>query len=979
MQFSIGMTVRSRGECFSIVEIDSLSTGEHPLTRLTLRSLGDASYANTLEVLYPIDSVEPDAIPAMTLEQPGRLPRFRLLHDVFRIQASAPTELLVGVARSCIRPEPYQYVPAKRALELPRPRLLLADDVGLGKTIEAGLVLQDLTARRRANRILVVCPAGIMKQWQDELESKFGQQFSIYDRDELHNVRITNEVGANPWAITPRVIASMDFIKRREGPFRELSTTRWDVVIIDEAHHLTGGRGQDDVTDRHRLAQWLSDASDALLLLTATPHDGYDESFSSLLSLLEPSLVMPDGSVSYARYGRHLVRRLKRHIRNTDGTPKFLERQVEPLPVVLSDAEHALQRAVLNQARDLEAFAATLRRGDEAEAVRLVATVLKKRAASSRAALASTVRTRRENLVERIDELELQRDHVRALKRGETITDEALARLERDAHRSYLATIRKLGRDVRRAESEQQALDEIEFLLDACQGERDSKIARLLTTIRLVHESHPHDKIILFSEYADTVAAITDTLTQHDDYRERFCVLTGGLTVQQRTDVLGDFATPSKLLLVATDAAGEGLNLHHHCHRIIHFELPWNPNRLEQRNGRIDRYGQSHIPIVGYLYAQGTYEGEVMSRLVDKVERQVRRLGSVGDVLGQIQADRIEQILYRNPEDLHEAVRQAEAEIDEEIAKVENTRLPQLLGDGSVDAAETDRAVDAAERGRALSIDLVDFLRRAVLAAGGRCQNRAGAITVDTPQLWLTNDVEGRYAGLRRQEPDSADVDPALVLDHDHPLIRAAVRWVKTSRFSAHDDHRLAYVLTSDVDHPDLIATFIVRIRDGEGHVQERLEPVRVTPELDVSTDIDADLRALDTQGEGNVDTDRIVAIFGDWWQSARERAEAEATRRANTWRSSIIGQRGITQQRFVSELEEWDRATRDAILGNLRQARTLFGEPTLPPAVRRKLRHHEERVRERREFLDRRMEFDPPVVEPVGVLLRVPATEGGA
>ena len=969
MQFSIGMTIRARGERFSVVDVTTFSTGPEPLTRLSLRGLGEDRPTTELAILYPVDDVEPDEIPDLSITCPGRLARFRLLHDVFQAQAAPPTDMLVGVSRSRIRPEPYQYVPSTRALELPRPRLLLADDVGLGKTIEAGLILQDLAARRRANRVLIVCPAGIMQQWQQELEMKFGQKFAIFDRDEVHAVRLRSEIGVNPWASVPRVIASMDFVKRREGPFRELSSTKWDVVIVDEAHHIASGRGE-DVTDRHRLGQWLSDASDALLLLTATPHDGYDESFSSLLGLLEPSLVMPGGRTSIERYRRHLVRRLKRHIRNPDGTEKFLERTVTPLAVQLTDEERSLHLAVSAQARDLEEVAESLGRRPEAEAFRFVATVLKKRAASSRAALTSTVQTRRENLDAQIEELEVQRDHVRALRRGETIPDEALARLERDAHRSYLAAIRRLGREVRRSEAEHESLGQLETLLEACQDQADSKITHLVGALEVIHQDEPTDKVIIFSEYVDTVAAIVESLERVEAYRSRSCTLSGELSQQQRANVLADFASDEKLFLVATDAAGEGLNLHHHCHRIIHFELPWNPNRLEQRNGRIDRYGQSRPPVIGFLYARDTYEGEVMALLVDKIERQVRRLGCVGDVLGQVQAERIEQILLREGGDLDAAVRQAEQEIDEEIARAENMRLPQLLGDGTVDETETARAVQAVEQGRRQSVDLLDFVQRAVRAAGGRVDNRQNRISIEPPQLWAAGDVERRYVF-------AAGENTAMV-DHEHPLVQAAIRWVKTSRFSVDDDHRLAYVLTPEVEQEDLVVSFIVRVRDGEGQEQERLDAVRVDRDGQVSQDREADLTALGTSGEGNIASDVLADLFSDWWSQAREAAETEAQRRANSWRSSIIGRRVAMQDRFVEELGEWDRASRNAILGDLRDQPTLFGEPTRPPAVRRKLRHHEDRVRERSEFLERRMQFDQPIVEPLGVLLRVPA-EGRA
>jgi len=908
--FTIGMTVRSRGERFSVVDANALPAGDVPMIRLTLRGLDGELRGKELTLLHPIDTVTPDETPEPSLNRPGRFARFRLLHDVFRLRISPPTDVLVGVSRSRIRFEPYQYVPAMRALELPRPRLLLADDVGLGKTIEAGLALQDLAARRRAGRVLVVCPHGIMTQWQEELEGRFGLRSKIFDRDTIHETRLQNEVGANPWAIEPRVIASMDFIKRREGAFRELSSTKWDVVIVDEAHHLAGGRSEDDVTDRHRLGQWLSDATDALLLLTATPHDGYDESFASLLGLLEPSLIMPDGTIRFERYRRHLVRRLKRHIRNPDGSLKFLQRQVRPIPVRMTSPERALHNAVMSQARELEDLASAIRRPMDAEAIRLVATILRKRAASSRAALAQTLQQRQENLAERIEELELQRDHLQALRRGDTIPDESLARLEREAHRSYLSVVRRLGRQVRRAEAEQDALTDLARLLEACGNEPDSKLTKLLEALRGMHVECPQDKVIVFSEYADTVQAILEALEGATEYSSKCCSLSGDLSRSQRTAVLADFASEEKLILVATDAAGEGLNLHRYCHRIIHFELPWNPNRLEQRNGRIDRYGQNQTPRIGFLYAQETYEGEVLARLVDKIERQVHRLGSVGDVLGQIQAERIEQIVGRTPEDVETAIQQAEQEIDAEISRVDNASLPRLLGDGSLDEEEVSKAQEAAQRGVAQEVELVDFLDRAVLAAGGRFERRDARISVQTPSSWVSSTVQPHYADLTIVERGTeAPILQENVLDENHPLIDAAVRWVKASRFARDDDHRLAYVLSSAITQPDLVATFLVQIRDGEGREQERLEAVRVDCRGEVSRDRDQDLASLDTAGEGNVDSNLLVELFNGWWQDARQAAEQEARRRADSWRQGIIARRNLAQEQLVRELDDWNTA----------------------------------------------------------------------
>ena len=206
-------------------------TNGGPIKRLRLRGLDEPFRNEEICVLHPIEEVEPDDIPELDLAHPGRLARFQLLMDSSRLGLAPGDDRLVSSTRSRIEFEPYQQIPALRALELPRPRLLIADDVGLGKTIEAGLILRELNARRRAARILIVCPASIIEQWQMELASKFGFQFKIFDSDGVAEARRSLEVGTNPWSAEPRVIASVDFIKRREGAFRELSASRWDVIL----------------------------------------------------------------------------------------------------------------------------------------------------------------------------------------------------------------------------------------------------------------------------------------------------------------------------------------------------------------------------------------------------------------------------------------------------------------------------------------------------------------------------------------------------------------------------------------------------------------------------------------------------------------------------------------------------------------------------------------------------------------------------
>lgn len=642
------MTVQCRGQKCIVVDASPLTSGEQAAYRIRVRAIDGPLRNQEWPIISSLEAVTPDEIPPLSLERVGRDARFRLLHEAFQLTLAPPPNALIAAGRSRVRFELYQQIPALRMLSLPRPRILNASDVGLGKTIETGLCLRELMARRRADRILIVCPAGIAEQWQEELATKFGLYFKVFDRDGVHDAKKQIEIGGNPWATEPRIIASFDYIKRRDGAFREIQNVRFSVIVCDEVHHLADNTQTDDISERHRLAQWIAKASDALLLLSATPHSGYDESFASLLRLLEPTLVPDIAKMQYRNYSRHLIRHLKRHIKKPNGDPFFVPpHQSQPLAVKMTGAEAAVHRAVSRQAKELDEQAAKLKATRDQYTLRMVATVLRKRAASSLAALRVTINNRMDNLAETVERVEVRRDHLRSLRKGETIPDEALTQLEIDVHRSFLAQIRAAGSKIRSIEQEKEDLLELEGLALQCPTETESKAERLLAEISPVHQSQPNEKFIIFSEYTDTVDWLIGFLSRNG-YEGRIVRYVGGdLRKADRKKALADFAKPEFLLLVTTDAASEGLNLQEHCHRVIHYELPFNPNRMLQRQGRVDRYGQTEACEFGYLYAKDTYEGEVLSRLFQKIERQIKALGSVGDVLGSLQADHIEELLSK--------------------------------------------------------------------------------------------------------------------------------------------------------------------------------------------------------------------------------------------------------------------------------------------------------------------------------------------
>lgn len=341
--------MRARGLAWEVVHVEPAG-GE---LRYRLRCAQGDLRGREIDLLSPFETIEPIASELRTT-RPDRLQERLLYHQAFLLEQALGPSALLAVQPGRLELAPYRLVPVMRALSMTRPRLLLADGVGLGKTVEAGLVIAELIARRRAHRVLIVSPAGpLLTQWQAEMRERFGLRFEeIRDWGTLQEKRRENVLGANSFDHVALCLVSLDFAKQ-EKVLVDLDRTTWDLVVIDEAHHCVrlGAAGDGEDSRRRRLAEVLARQTDALLLLTATPHDGYDAHFASLLELLDPSLLDGRGLVRGDLYQRHTVRRLKSHIRDPQtGQPKFRERIVHPRAVAFDPGGQprfsALQQAL---------------------------------------------------------------------------------------------------------------------------------------------------------------------------------------------------------------------------------------------------------------------------------------------------------------------------------------------------------------------------------------------------------------------------------------------------------------------------------------------------------------------------------------------------------------------------------------------------------------------------------------------------------
>ena len=672
----LGQVVRCRDRIWAVNEVvpsslpEDAVAGTRPHHLVRMSSLEDDGFGDELTVLWELEPGT-QVIPHQELPRPelGHLDppeRLDAFLDAVRwgAVATADSKALQAPFRSGITIEDYQLDPVVRALTMPRANLLIADDVGLGKTIEAGLVVQELLLRHRARTVLVVCPAGLTIKWQEEMRDRFGLDFRIAGTDAVRQLRRDRGIGANVFTSFPRLIVSIDWLKDRRaqslldevlaGVDHRRTPRTFDLLIVDEVHSAApSGRGRYAIDSlRTKAIQRLAPHCEHRLFLSATPHNGYRESFTALLELLDPQRFARGVDPNPEQLTRVLVRRLKRELReelppNPDGTPRFAERQVLAMRVTYPDDER--------RAHELLDRYAELRRshhtgGSKRSAADFVTLLLKKRLLSSPAAFGNTLAQHRSTLACRDgDHREPSEDQLQAA--WDRSSDEGADDEEGELVAEVLTTASR-GAPPLTAE-ERSLLDELAGWAEAHRNRPDARAEALLAWLREVcrtrDEGWTDERVIVFTEYRDTQKWLIDLLLTHGfggDGGERIADLYGGMDTDHRERTKAVFqAHPSRSpvrILVATDAASEGIDLQRHCWRMLHWEIPWNPSRLEQRNGRIDRHGQPHDIVEirhfvpeGWEQDRSGFAAELgfLSLVAHKVEQIRDDLGSVGPVL----------------------------------------------------------------------------------------------------------------------------------------------------------------------------------------------------------------------------------------------------------------------------------------------------------------------------------------------------------
>ncbi|RXE56040.1 RNA helicase [Methanoculleus taiwanensis] len=677
-------------------------------------------------------------------DAPGE--EFKLAAEAYRIDLAYLFDPMMAVHTSNVEPLPHQITAVYESM-LPRQplRFVLADDPGAGKTIMAGLLIRELLMRADAERILIVAPGSLVEQWQDEMYEKFGLAFTIFSRDLAEQ-----SPSGNPFDDHPLLIARLDQLSRNDELQEKLGRTQWDLVVVDEAHKMSATYYGSKVnrTQRFRLGELLGAHTRNLLLMTATPHNGKEEDFQLFLSLLDA-----DRFYGKFRDGAHKVdvsdlmrRMVKEDLLKFDGTPLFPERIAESVNYTLSDAEGALYQQVTQYVREEMNKADRIENNQRKGAVGFALTGLQRRLASSPEAIYQSLKRRRERLKRRVEEMKLD-SRGRAL--AETLLDvrtngdvwdaeEEMAAGEYEEYEEEVVDQATASRTIHELEAEIRILEGLEEqarqVVRSGHDRKWDELSRLLQETPQMHEEGGRQrKLIIFTEYKDTLRYLATRIRGLLGSEEAVATIDGSDRREERRKKQEMFRSdPAVRILVATDAAGEGVNLQN-AHLMVNYDLPWNPNRLEQRFGRIHRIGQTEVCRLWNLVAAETREGDVFQRLLLKLETERQALGGrVFDILGDVFDDRslrdllIEAIRYGDdPEVRAKLLQRVEGALDTEHLREimrQNALCEVVMDEGRLFAIKAE--MEKAEARKLQPYFIRAFFTRAYELLGGELRPR---------------------------------------------------------------------------------------------------------------------------------------------------------------------------------------------------------------------------------------------------------------
>ncbi len=674
----------------------------------------------------------------------------RLVSEAWRIRLAHLFDPYLAVNTALIEPLPHQ-ITAVYGEMLPRQplRFLLADDPGAGKTIMAGLLIRELMIRGDVVRCLVVAPGVLVEQWQDELHEKFGLEFDLLTREQIETTRSGDFL-----AERNLVIARLDVLARNPELQSKLEAgTDWDLVVVDEAHRMSASffGGEVKFTKRYQLGQKLGGCTRHFLLMTATPHNGKEEDFQLFMALLDADRFEGRfrGGVHEADVSDLMRRQVKEELFRFDGTPLFPERRTETVSYTLSEAEAALYAEVTTYVKEemnrVERFAEGNDR--RRQNVGFALAILQRRLASSPAAIHESLRRRRQRLKDRFSEEQSSRTRrdtilfpdpgssVRTLFDEEEFEEIPIgeAELAEDEFLDQATAARTIAELEAEIETLRHLEEQAATLRHAGTDAKWTELNSILDNPLMIDREGNRRKLIVFTEARDTLVYLADRIRTRLGRGEAVAVIHGGVGRKERRKVVEAFTHDKDVLvLVANDAAGEGINLQR-AHLMVNYDLPWNPNRLEQRFGRIHRIGQTEVCHCWNLVAAQTREGEVYGRLLEKIDTASKALGGkVYDVLGQLFEGSplsellMEAIRYGERPEVRERLLKAVDEIAgrQQVVELIKRRALALRSMGTEELAQIREKMERASAQRLQPFHIQTFFLEAFQHLGGRIHRR---------------------------------------------------------------------------------------------------------------------------------------------------------------------------------------------------------------------------------------------------------------
>lgn len=793
---------------------------------------------------------------------------FKLAVEAKRIDLAFLFDPMMAVHTSNVDPLPHQITAVYESM-LPRQplRFVLADDPGAGKTIMAGLYIRELIMRADARRILIVAPGSLVEQWRDELFEKFGLQFSVFSAA----LEAATPTG-NPFEDLDHLIVRLDQMARNEELQGKLLAASWDLVVFDEAHklaaHYLGSKL--DKTGRFKFAEKLGARARHLLLMTATPHNGKEEDFQLFLSLLDS-----DRFYGKFRDGVHKVdtsdiirRMVKEDLVKFDGTPLFPERRAYTVNYKLSEIEAALYEAVTSYVKE-EMGKADQLQGARKGSVGFALTALQRRLASSPEAIFQSLRRRKERLERRLREEKLMsrgRQAIETKLEAPPDDDDDLSAEEQENLEETLIDQATAAQTVAELEAEIEILAKLEeqakaVVASGLDRKWDELSKILQNTPEMRDAGGRQRKLIIFTEHRDTLNYLEQRISGVLGNANTIVTIHGGTHRDERRKRQALFRSdPEVRILIATDAAGEGVNLQN-ANLMVNYDLPWNPNRLEQRFGRIHRIGQQEVCHLWNLVANETREGDVFYKLLKKIETITEAFkGKVFDVLGEVFEERSLKDL------LMDAVRYGDqpeirARLTQRIDKaLDHDRLKEILERNAL-AQETMSAdrlfavkeqMEKAEARRLQPFFVRSFFTRAFEELGGAMYPREPGRFEITHVPSAVRDRDRQITGRNRRELapvlkryervcftkeaarplDKPGMPFAQLIHPGHPLMLAVSDIILEKHSNLMRQGAILVDPTDDGDVPSLLFLITHEIKSGDGTVlSKRLQFVRVTPD----------------------------------------------------------------------------------------------------------------------------------------------------